>query len=89
MKTVQKCTYNYINADVIEMKSYMKKIKWNKELQNRNMKCGVHLQVFLTNVETSMYQRMLREERKTHVDDGQCSTKSTQKTISNMTYTRR
>ena len=28
MKTVQKCTYNYISADVIEMKSCIKKIKW-------------------------------------------------------------
>ena len=34
MKTLQKCTYNYSNADVIGMKSYMRRIKWNKELQN-------------------------------------------------------
>ena len=27
IKTVQKCTYNYSNADVIGMKSYMRRIK--------------------------------------------------------------
>ena len=39
MKTVQKCTctYNYINADVIGMKSYMLRIKWNEKLQNKNI----------------------------------------------------
>ena len=36
MKILQKCTYNYINADVTGMKSYMMKIKW-KQLQNKNM----------------------------------------------------
>ena len=38
MKTVQKCTYNYINADVLGMKSYIMKIKWKEELQNKNIK---------------------------------------------------
>ena len=37
MKTLQKCTYNYSNADVIGMKSYIRRIKWNKELQNKNI----------------------------------------------------
>ena len=37
MKTVQKCTYNYINADVLGMKSYMMRIKWKEELQNKNI----------------------------------------------------
>ena len=37
MKTVQKCTYNYINADVLGMKSYMTRIKWKEELQNKNI----------------------------------------------------
>ena len=37
MKTVQKCTYNYINADVMGMKSYMMRIKWKEELQNKNI----------------------------------------------------
>ena len=37
MKTVQKCTYNYSNADVIGMKSYIRGIKWNKELRNKNI----------------------------------------------------
>ena len=36
-KTVQKCTYNYINADVLGMKSYMMRIKWKEELQNKNI----------------------------------------------------
>ena len=36
MKTVQKCTYSYSNADVIGMKSYMMRIKWKEELQNKN-----------------------------------------------------
>ena len=33
MKTVQKCTYNYSYADVIGMKSYMRTIKWNKNIE--------------------------------------------------------
>ena len=37
MKIVQKCTYNYINANVIGMKSYMVRIKWKDELQNKNI----------------------------------------------------
>ena len=37
MKTVQKCTYNYSNADVLGMKSYMMRIKWKEELQNNNI----------------------------------------------------
>ena len=59
MKTVQKCTYNYINADVLGMKSYMMRIKWKEELQRQPSsiqsyihsiktlrKCGVHFKVF-------------------------------------------
>ena len=35
METIKKCTYNYINDDVIGRKSYVNRIKWNKELQNK------------------------------------------------------
>ena len=38
MKTVQKCTHNYINACVMGMKSYMMRIKLKEELQNKNKK---------------------------------------------------
>ena len=30
MKAVQKCTYNYINADVLGMKSYMTELNGKK-----------------------------------------------------------
>ena len=37
MKTVHKCTYHYIKADVIGINSFMMRIKWKEELQNKNI----------------------------------------------------
>ena len=47
IKNVQKCTYNYGNANVIGMKRYTKIFKYNTSLQNRNIEemCCIFLSI--------------------------------------------
>ena len=90
MKTVQKCTYNYINADVMGMKSYMMRIKWKEELQNktlRKMWC-----TFLSILNKCERKKVCANEdwekkEKRHVD-GSAAHKTKKENIQNMTSTR-
>ena len=73
MKTVQKCTYNYINAYVIGMKSYMMRIKWKEELQNKNIEELWCTFSSIFNKCRNKYVPKKAGRRKKHVD-GQCNT---------------
>ena len=73
IKTVQKYTYNYSNADVIGMKSYMKRINWNKELQNKNIKeMWCTLSSILNKCRNKYVPKKTGRREKNNVD-GQCS----------------
>ena len=74
MKTVQKCTYNYSNADVIRMESYMMRIKWNKELQNKNIEGMWCIFSSILNKCRNKYvpKTTGRKKRKKNNVDGQC-----------------
>ena len=73
MKTVQKYTYNYSNADVIGMKSYMRRIKWNKELQNKHIE---EMRCTFSSILNKCRNKNVPKKtgRKKHNVDGQCNT---------------
>ena len=90
MKTVQKCTYNYSNADVIGMKSYMRRIKWNKELRNKNIEeMWCTFSSILNKCRNKYVPKKTGKRKKKQCGWTVQHMKHKKENIPNMTYTRR